>query len=154
MIIDDVDIKIIELLQKAGRTRRSDLAEKVGLSIPAVSERLKKLEEGGTIIGYFAKVNHKTLGKDITALITVTVDSSRHFQSFVEHALATDEILECHAVTGEGTHMLKIRTENTSSLERLLGKIQSWHGVTKTITSIVLSTAKETFRIKISIPKV
>ncbi|GJQ20940.1 MAG: AsnC family transcriptional regulator [Bacteroidia bacterium] len=148
--MDEIDLKILEILQKEGRTRRNDLAERIHLSLPAASERLRKLEESGTITGYFAKLDHKKLGKDITAFITVTVDSSRHFAAFLEHAAAVDEILECHAVTGEGTHILKIRTENTASLERLLARIQSWQGVVKTTTSVVLSTAKETFRIRVS----
>lgn len=149
-MLDEIDIKILDLLQKHGRTRRNDLAEKVGLSLPAVSERLRKLEESGIISGYFAKVAHKQLGKDITAFVVVTVDSSKHFHAFIDHVDSTDDILECHAITGEGTHILKVRTENTASLEKLLGKIQSWQGVVKTTTSLVLSTTKETFRIKIS----
>ncbi|MBI4417470.1 MAG: Lrp/AsnC family transcriptional regulator, partial [Ignavibacteriales bacterium] len=95
--MDELDLKILEILQKEGRTRRNDLAERINLSLPAASERLRKLEESGTIRGYFAKVDHKKLGKDITAFITVTVDSSKHFSSFVEHAANADEILECHA---------------------------------------------------------
>lgn len=149
-MIDETDVKILELLQKQGRTRRNDLADKVGLSLPAVSERLRKLEESGIISGYFAKVDHERLGKDITAFVVVTVDSSKHFGAFIEHANSTDDILESHAITGEGTHLLKARTENTASLEKLLAKIQSWQGVVKTITSIVLSTTKETFRIKLT----
>ena len=139
----------MDLLQKEGRTKRNDLAEKVGLSLPAVSERLRKLEETGYITGYFAKVDHKLLGKDITSFVIVTVDSSKHFTSFIDHTKNADEILECHAITGDGTHLLKVRTENAASLEKLLAKIQSWNGVTKTTTSVVLSTAKETLRIKI-----
>jgi len=147
--MDEIDVKLLDILQKNGRTRRNDLAERVGLSLPSASERLRKLEESEIITGYFAKLDHKRLGKDITAFIVVTVDSSRHFSSFVEHAHTVEEILECHAITGEGTHLLKIRTENTGSLEKLLAKIQSWQGVVKTTTSMALSTAKETFRIKV-----
>lgn len=149
-MLDDIDVKILEILQKNGRTRRNDLAEKVNLSLPAASERLRKLEESKVITGYFATVDHKMLGKDITAFITVTVDSSKHFHAFVDHIEASDEILECHAITGNGTHLLKIRTVNTESLERLLGKVQSWAGVVKTTTNVVLSTSKETLRIKVS----
>jgi Lrp/AsnC family leucine-responsive transcriptional regulator len=147
--VDEIDLKILDIVQKQGRTRRNDLAERVGLSLPAVSERLRKLEEGGTIVGYYARLNPRSMGKDITALILVTVDSSKHYASFVDHVNNTDDILECHAVTGEGTHLLKIRTENTSSLEKLLAKIQSWMGVIKTTTSVVLSTPKETTVLKI-----
>jgi Lrp/AsnC family leucine-responsive transcriptional regulator len=147
--MDEIDLKILEVLQKNGRTRRNDLAETVGLSIPSVSERLRKLEEGGIITGYYAKLDPKKLGKDVTAFIRVTVDSSKHFASLIEHANATDEVLECHAVTGEGTHVLKVRTENTSSLEKLLSKIQAWPGVVGTLTSVVLSSSKESTRIKV-----
>jgi len=147
--MDDIDVKILEILQKHGRTRRNDLAEAVGLSLPAASERLRKLEEQEVITGYFAKVDSKKLGRDITAFIHVTVDSSKHYGSFLEHAQSLDDVLECHAITGEGTHLLKVRTTNTASLEKLLAKIQAWTGVTRTHTNLVLSTTKETFRIKV-----
>jgi Lrp/AsnC family transcriptional regulator, leucine-responsive regulatory protein len=149
MIQDETDVKILEILQREGRTRHTELADVVGLSLPAVSERLKKLEESGIITGYYAKLNHHMLGKDVTAFVLVTVDSSRHYTTFLEHASNTSEILECHAVTGEGTHLIKIRTDNTMELERLLTKIKSWQGVVMTTTSIVLSTSKESTQIKI-----
>jgi Lrp/AsnC family leucine-responsive transcriptional regulator len=147
--LDEIDVVILEILQKNGRTRRNDLAQAVDLSIPSVSERLKKLEENGFITGYTVVIDPKKVGKDITAFITVTVDSSKHYNSFIDHARATDEILEIHSVTGSGTHLIKIRTENTSTLEKLLSKIQAWAGVVNTTTSVVLSTMKETNRIKI-----
>jgi Lrp/AsnC family leucine-responsive transcriptional regulator len=148
-MIDEIDVKILEILQRDGRTKRNDLAETVGLSLPSVSERLKKLEDGGIITGYFATVDHKKLGRDITAFIFVTVDSSKHFGAFLEHAKHLDDILECHAITGEGSHLLKIRTKNTESLEKLLGKIQAWNGVVSTRTNLVLSTSKESMHIRI-----
>ncbi len=149
-MLDEIDIKILEILQKNGRTRRNDLAEAVGLSTPSVSERLRKLEETGIITGYYARVDPKKLGRDVTAFILVTVDSSKHYPAFIEHANSTDEILECHAVTGKGTHLLKVTTENTASLEKLLSKIQAWAGVVGTLTSVVLSSSKETTRIKVN----
>lgn len=148
-MLDEIDLKILEIIQKLGRTRRNDLADRVGLSLPAVSERLRKLEEAEIITGYFARLNHNLLGKDITAFVLATVDSSKHYGSFVDHVNSQEDIQECHAITGEGTHLLKIRTENTASLEKLLAKIQSWTGVTKTTTSIVLSSPKETTIIRI-----
>jgi Lrp/AsnC family leucine-responsive transcriptional regulator len=74
----------------------------------------------------------------------VRIDGSQHYPLFVEHARAHPEILECHAITGARSHVLKVRTESTSTLERLLSDIQSWPGVTWTTTSVVLSVAKET----------
>ncbi|HCV43365.1 MAG TPA: AsnC family transcriptional regulator [Bacteroidetes bacterium] len=148
-MFDEIDTKILELLQRKGRTKRNDLAEAVGLSIPSVGDRLKKLEDSGVIHGYHAVLDAKKLGKDITAFIFVTVDSSKHFNQFIDHANGFDEILECHAITGEGSHLLKIRTTNTASLERLLARIQAWSGVTSTRTNLVLSTSKETTRIRV-----
>jgi Lrp/AsnC family leucine-responsive transcriptional regulator len=148
-MIDEIDAKLLELLQRRGRTKRNDLAEAVGLSIPSVGDRLKKLEDGDIIRGYHAVLDAKKLGKDITAFIFVTVDSSKHFGQFIEHANGLDEILECHAITGEGSHLIKVRTTNTASLEKLLAKIQAWSGVTSTRTNLVLSTSKETTRIKV-----
>ncbi|MBI4546414.1 MAG: Lrp/AsnC family transcriptional regulator [Ignavibacteriae bacterium] len=149
-MLDAIDLKILDILQKNGRTRRNDLAAIVELSLPSVSDRLRKLEDSGYIKGYYAYVDPKKLGKDITAFIFVSIDSSKHYQGFLEHTNSTDEILECHAITGEGSHLLKIRTENTSTLEKLLAKIQSWQGVTGTRTSVVLSSSKETTRIKLN----
>ncbi len=148
-MIDEIDARILDILQKKGRTRRNDLAEAVGLSLPSVSERLRKLEEQGIVSGYHAKLDAKKLGRDITAFIFVAVDSSRHYGTFLEHAREVDEILECHAITGEGTHLLKVRTTNTASLEKLLAKVQAWSGVVRTQTDVVLSTSKETSRIKV-----
>ena len=149
-MLDDIDAKILDILQRNGRTKRNDLAEIVGLSLPSVSERLRKLEESGYIKGYVATVDPKMVGKDITAFIFVTLESSKYYPAFVEHALATDDILECHAITGEGSHLIKIRTENTLTLEKLLAKIQSWQGVAGTRTNVVLSSPKEQMRIKLN----
>ncbi len=149
MMQDETDVKILEILQREGRTRNSELAEVVGLSLPAVGERLKKLEESEVITGYYAKLDHHMLGKDVTAFVLVTVDSSRHFPALLEHGANMVEILECHAITGDGTHLIKIRTDDTKELEKLLTKIKSWQGVVMTTTSIVLSTSKESTLIKI-----
>ncbi|RPI18124.1 MAG: Lrp/AsnC family transcriptional regulator [Ignavibacteriae bacterium] len=141
--VDDIDLKILELLQKNARIKRNELAEATGLSIPSITDRLNKLEKNGLIDSYITKLNAKLLMKDITAFIFVTSDSSTHYREFIQHALQTPEVLECHSITGDGSHILKIRTESTSTLEKILSKIQSWKGVRSTRTSVVLSTHKE-----------
>jgi Lrp/AsnC family transcriptional regulator, leucine-responsive regulatory protein len=145
--IDDIDVKILELLQNNSRIKRNEIAEEVGLSVPSITDRLHKLENNGIIESYQTKLNHKKLGKDITAFIFVSSDSSSHYKDFINHTMDTPEIIECHSITGDGSHVLKIRTHNTSSLEKLLSKIQSWKGVRSTRTSIVLSSHKESFNI-------
>jgi Lrp/AsnC family transcriptional regulator, leucine-responsive regulatory protein len=148
-VLDEIDVKILNKLQENGRIRRNSLAELVGLSLPSLSERMRKLEETGYITGYAAIIDPKKVGRDVTAFIIVAIDTSKHYHGFIDHAAATAEILECHAITGEGSHLLKIRTESTTTLEKLLSKIQSWPGVTGTRTQLVLSTSKESSSITI-----
>ena len=147
-MLDDLDIKILNLLQENGRVKRNAIAEQVGLSLPSLSERLKKLEEHKIIEGYFTKLNKKVFGYDIMAFITVEMDSSKNYEKFAVHINKTPEIIECYSVLGEGSHIVKVLTKDTASLENLLGKIQSWPGVHKTITSFILSTLKETTKLE------
>jgi len=123
--------------------KRSDVADEVDLSISAVSERMRKLEERGVIQGYKAIVDPKRLHLDITAFIRVSVDGSEQYPAFVEEVEDMDEVLEVHSITGAGSHVMKVRTKNTTALERFLSQIQAIPGVTQTTTSIVLSTFKE-----------
>ena len=148
-MLDDLDIKILNILQKNGRTKRNEIAEAIGLSIPSVSERLHKLEERGVIEGYYTKVNKKAFGYDIMAYILVTLESSKHYKSFIPRVEKTPQIIECHSVLGEGSHLLKAIVKKTESLENLLSEIQSWPGVISTKTTFVLSTIKETTAIDI-----
>ena len=147
--IDEIDAKILKLLQGQGRMKRNRIAEEVGLSVPSVSERMRKLEERNVIKGYHAVINAKRLHIDITAFIRVNVDNSGNYGNFVERASELSEIQEVHSITGEGSHILKVRTRNTTSLERLLANIQAWPSVHGTSTSIVLSSYKETRAVEI-----
>ena len=148
-MLDVLDIKVLKILQKNGRVKRSRLADEINLSLPSVSERLNKLEENGIIEGYFAKLNKITFGCDITAFIFVTMDSSKHYKNLIANVEKIPEILECHSVLGEGSHILKVIAKNTESLDKMLGKIQSWAAVVSTKTTYILSTIKETTEIEI-----
>ncbi len=150
-MIDKIDVKILNMLQDDGRTKRNVLAEAVGLSLPSLSERLKKLEEKGIITGYFTKINLKSFGLDLKVFITIHTESSKHYETLAEHVNETDEILECFAVLGEGSHIMKAVVKDSESLENLLGRIQSWEGVKRTHSRFVLSTIKETTKINVKI---
>ena len=152
-MLDDLDITILKKLQENGRTKRNELAEAIGLSIPSLSERLKKLEENGIIEGYYTKLNRHAFGFDIMAFVTVIMDSSKNFEKFIEHVKKTPEILECYSILGEGSHVLKTIVKGTKDLEQLLSKIQSWPGVTRTVTSFILSAIKETTSLNIQTKK-
>lgn len=142
--LDEIDIKILKHLQKDGRSQRNKLAEIVHLSVPSVSERMRKLEEKDLIKGYYAVLDSKRFNFDITAFVFVEVDGSDNYKKFVDNIKNEPEVLECHSITGDGSHVLKIRTENTDSLEKLLSRIQSFDGVHKTRSNVVLSSFKET----------
>lgn len=142
--LDETDLRLLEMLQENGRTSQHDLAQAVGLSSPAVGERVRKLEERGIIRRFTVVVDPKRLGRDVTAFIAVGMAGSPHYPEFRERVMAHGEVLECHSITGQGSHLLKIRTDSTSTLEGLLAEIQAWPGVQWTTTSIVLSTIKET----------
>jgi len=142
-LIDPIDLKILSILQNSGRSRLADIAEQVDLSAPAVMERVKKLEVGGVIKGYQAVVDATKVGKDITAFIGVSVGSQRDMDKFAAQMLRHLDVLECHHVTGDESFVLKVKSANTASLEKLLGEIRSVEGVTRTVTKVVLSTAKE-----------
>ncbi len=142
--VDEIDSKILELLQTKGRIKRSRIAEAVGLSVPSISERMRKLEVNGVVRGYHAAVDAKQLGYDITAFIRVMVDGSVHYSDFVAEATAMPEVQEVHSITGAGSHILKVRARNAGALEGILAQLQAFRGVHGTSTSIVLSTFKET----------
>lgn len=148
-MLDNLDIQILKTLQQNGRTKRNELAEQVGLSVPSVSERLKKLEDSKIIEGYYTRVNKQAFGYDILAFILVMMDSSKHYKDLIKHVDKHPHILECHSVLGEGSHLLKVLVKNTEALEKLLSEVQTWPGVTGTKTTYVLSTLKETTAINI-----
>ena len=142
--IDATDVQILDILQRDGRAKRTDIAEAVGLSLPSVSDRMRKLEERGVVVGYHAVVDAKRLGRDVTAFVFVTSAGSEHYPEFIAGVTAMPELLELHSVTGDGSHVLKVRVRNTTALEGLLGRVQSLPGVRGTRTSLVLTTLKET----------
>jgi Lrp/AsnC family leucine-responsive transcriptional regulator len=142
--LDSIDLQILNHLQKKGRAQRNSISEIVGLSVPSVSERMRKLKENGYIEGYHAVLDARHFHFDITAFVFVVVDGSDYYGAFVENASKEDEILECHSITGDGSHLLKIRAENTASFEKLLSRVQSWQGVKQTRSNVVLSSFKET----------
>jgi Lrp/AsnC family transcriptional regulator, leucine-responsive regulatory protein len=148
--LDQIDIKILEIIQSQARIKRKDLAESVHLTIPAVSERMRKMEDEGYVAKYTAILNPKKVNLGVAAFIFVDVESSSHYNSVIQHAQKYDEILECHAITGSGSHLLKIRTVDVDHLERLLVDIQSWEGVKHTKTNLILSSPKETTELNLT----
>ena len=142
--MDEIDAKLLDLLQRDGRATQLELARSVGLSQPAVAERIRKLEQAAVITGYAARVDPAKLGKDVTAFIGVAVEHPKYFEEFARRVLSLPEVLECHRVAGQDSYVLKVRTTNTRTLDRLLVEtLRTIAGVTRTQTTIVLSSIKE-----------
>ncbi len=142
--IDSIDTKILSILQKDSRTTYRDIAKLVKLQPPSVIDRVKKLEKTGVIKRYVTVVDEKKLGIDVTAFIGVYIEHPQDIDSF-EKAIAgiNDDILECHHVTGDYTLLLKVKTRNTTTLERLIKDLRGITGVVRTYTMVVFSTLKE-----------
>jgi Lrp/AsnC family transcriptional regulator, leucine-responsive regulatory protein len=149
MTLDQIDYKLIDLLQEDGRMTQLELAAGVGMSQPAVAERMRKLENEQVITGYTARVNGRKLGKDITAFVGVRIEHPKYNAGFAKRILDLPDVLECHRITGPDSYLLKVVTENTESLDLLISDLlRQIPGVTRTLTSIVTSSIKEGTRIK------
>jgi Lrp/AsnC family leucine-responsive transcriptional regulator len=149
--MDALDHSILDLLQRDGRATQLEISRTVGLSQPAVAERIRKLEERGVITGYTARVDAKKLGKDITAFIGVTIEHPKYFEGFAKKVMALPEILEAHRVAGQDSYILKVKTANTRTLDQLLVEtLRTIAGVTRTNTTIVLSSIKEETHVQVS----
>lgn len=145
--LDATDLRILDLLQENCKRPLAAIGEKVGLSAPAVTERIHKLEQAGVITGYVAILDGRILGLDVTAFIGVSIGHPRLIDAFEREIEGLDDVLECHHVTGGHTLMMKVKTENTESLEALIDRVRSIEGVTCTETMVVLSTRAERSRI-------
>jgi Lrp/AsnC family leucine-responsive transcriptional regulator len=140
---DAIDLQILALLQAHCKMPLAKIGQRVGLSAPAVIERIKKLEESGVITGYTALLDARKLGCDITAFIGVLTSHPKSIRDVEQQIETRAEVLECHHVTGAYTLLLKVKTENTTTLEELISHLRSIEGVSRTETMIVLSTHTE-----------
>jgi Lrp/AsnC family leucine-responsive transcriptional regulator len=149
--MDTLDYRILDMLQKDGRATQLEIARAINLSQPATAERIRKLEDRGVITGYTARVDATKLGKDITAFIGVTIEHPKFFENFAKKVLELPEILEAHRVAGQDSYILKVKTSNTKSLDQLLVEtLRTIEGVTRTHTTIVLTSIKEETLVQVS----
>ncbi len=150
-MIDKIDIQILEILQRDGRTSASDIAKAVELSVPAIGERIKKLSGKKFIKKHTTILGHKEAGLDLTAYVFIVSEHSDHYDKFVRKTNESTAVMECHSITGGGSHILKVRVKNSQALEDLLYEIQNWPGVSRTQSNVVLSTYKESTEIDLNI---
>ena len=131
------------MLQEDCKAPLAKVGEEVGLSPPTIVERIRKLENEGFIRGYHARLDARRLGLDVTAFIGVVVGHPSNVPGFEHDVTLLPEVLECHHVTGSHTLLVKVKTHNTETLERLIRCLRSIEGVERTETSVVLSTLVE-----------
>lgn len=149
-MINEIDSKILNIVQSDARVSNAEIARQVGLAPSAVLERVKKLEERGIIRGYATELSAKELGFGLTAFVAVrTNDCCADTDKFLAQI---PEVLEVHDVAGEDSYLLKVRAKNTEDLARLLReRLKNVPNVVSTKTTIVLQTIKETTALPIEV---
>lgn len=143
-MIDDIDLKILTVLQDNARTSNAEVARRVGLAPSAISERIRKLEEKGVIRGYSLKLDPRAFGLGLTAFVFVRSEEPVGQLTAGEQLAAVPEVEEVHHVAGEDCYLVKLRTAGPEELGELLrGTLGAIGAVKSTRTTIVLKSVKE-----------
>ena len=140
--MDAIDYKILQCLLKNAREKASVISEQIQLSVSAVTERIKKLENSGIIEQYTVVLDQKRLGFGVIALMEISLEHPSHFDSFTELVKDTPNIVSCYYMTGDFDFMLKVVTDTPDSLEEIHRKVKSFPGVSNTKTHFVLKPIK------------
>jgi len=153
--IDELDRRVLVELQRDGRTSTTDLARAVGLSRPAATARIRRLEDEGTIRGYTALVDPEAVGLDLLCLVGIAMQL--HSQENIARARAAivemPEVLECWHVTGDFDYVLKVAVRNRADLQRfILDRLTPVPGIARVNTSLVLGVEKSTTALPLERP--
>ena len=135
-MLDQIGVKILRELQENARMPFSEIGRRVGLSSPAVAERVRKMEDAGIICGYHVNIDYNKMGNPILAFISLTAPPE-HYKKFYGFAETASEICECHCISGSESFLLRTISSSISQLDDLVEKLSQF-GDTK--TSIVLSS--------------
>jgi Lrp/AsnC family leucine-responsive transcriptional regulator len=138
----DVDRALMAALARDGRASYTELAERVGLSVSAVHQRVRRLEQRGLITGYAARLDAGALGLGLTAFVSITPIEAAQPDDAPARLAHLTAIEACHSVAGVESYILKVRVPSPDALETLLQQIRAAANVT-TRTTVVLSTAYE-----------
>ncbi|NUS73685.1 MAG: Lrp/AsnC family transcriptional regulator [Corynebacteriales bacterium] len=140
--MEELDAAIVEVLASDGRCSFTDLADKVGLSVSAVHQRVRRLEQRGIIRGYTTQLDYEQLGLPLTALVAVRPIDPAQPDDFPDRLAHLSEIESCYSVAGEDNYVLLVRVASPMALERLLFDVRAAAGLV-TRTTVVLSTPFE-----------
>jgi len=138
--LDELDIQILEALQRNARSTFAELGALVGLKAPAVHDRVKRLEARGHIRGYSAQLDGKRLGLELIAFVSCYTTPDCTYDEFTQALSDLPEVCEVHSVAGEETFLCKVVTRSTQHLDELLARLKTMRGMARTKTTIVLTT--------------
>jgi len=143
--MDEIDRKIALAVQEDGSAGLADLAKVSGLSVSATAERVKRLEERGVIRGWHAHLDPAFVGCPLLAFLRVAVRAGKDEAGFRRAMRRHEAVLECHALTGEWGHLLKLRLPDMAALETFLAEeIRALPGVERVAVEVALASLKET----------
>jgi Lrp/AsnC family transcriptional regulator, leucine-responsive regulatory protein len=146
--MDSTDLRILDELAANSRITGADIARKIHLSLPAVTERLRKLDKSGVIEQYTIRFSREMLGLKLLAFVQVWLNHAGASEA-KEYLTGLPEVLECHHIAGDYDLLLKVLVKDTGELEELLSnRIKGSPAVTRTSTTIVMSTYKEDINIR------
>lgn len=151
--IDNIDKKILEILQSRAKITNARLSEEIGLSPAPTLERVKKLEQMGIITSYHAKLNTEKIGLGITTFVLATLNGHNraNIEGFIEEINKIPEVVECHHITGAGDFILKVIAKDIASYQKLmLEKVSDIKQVDNMQSMVVLSTFKDSMVIPVN----
>jgi Lrp/AsnC family leucine-responsive transcriptional regulator len=141
--MDAVDRQLIQALRENGRASYAELGRLVGLSGPSVTDRINRLEAAGVITGYRATVDARSLGLGVTALIGIQLSDAVDHEDVATRLREFPEIEDCWFIAGDDSFMIKVRATDVDGLERTVRRLSGTQGVSRTRTTVVLSTKWE-----------
>ena len=144
MTIDEIDLRILDMLQRNGKLSQAKIAGAVGLTTPSVNERIKKMERHGMIKGFVALLDHEKMGFPLTAYVDVALEHPRFEKGFMDDLEKILGVQECHYIAGEYAYRLKVKAADPATLADFLQRrLLALKGVSRVRTQVSLSSKKE-----------
>lgn len=143
--MDHLDYSILSILKKNARESASNISKEVHLSVSAVLDRIRKMEENGVINKYTIVVDEVKLGMDVTALMEISLEHPKYYDQFTEAIKETHNVVDCYYLTGDFDFVIKICCGSSEELENIHRKIKCMPGVTNTRTHYVLKKVKNVY---------
>jgi len=144
MTIDEIDLRILDMLQRNGKLSQAKIAGAVGLTTPSVNERIKKMERHGMIKGFVALLDHEKMGFPLTAYVDVALEHPRFEKTFIDDLEKLLGVQECHYIAGEYAYRLKVKAADPATLADFLQRrLLAIKGVSNVRTQVSLASKKE-----------